>query len=62
MLKKFGFRIADLQNGFVGDEAKNVIYDEFGKDVTFSLSNFHNKTETEKTQKDEQLQELGLHI
>ena len=62
MQKKFGFRIRELQNGFVGEEAKTIISNEFGEDIAFSPSNFHNKSETEKTKKDKMLQELGLHV
>ena len=62
MQTKFGFKFRDLQDGFVGDEAKPVIRNEFGNEVTFSRSNFHNKSETEKAKKDKTLQKLGLHI
>ena len=58
----FGFRIDELQDGNVSNEAIDVIHAKFGQDAVFTPSNFHNKSENEKTAKDKELQRLGLFI
>ena len=60
--KNFGIRMVDLQDGYVADESINVIKSEFGNDAQLTTSNFHNKSDKEKIQKDKQLQDMGLFI
>ena len=60
--KNFGIRMVDLQDGYVADESINVIKSEFGNDAQLTTSNFHNKSDKEKIQKDKQLQDMGVFI
>ena len=60
--KLFGFRMEELQDGNVSNEAMDVIHAEFGKDAVLTPSDFHSKSENEKTMKDKELHELGLFI
>ena len=62
MLKRFGFSITDLQNCFVGKEAKPAAHNKFGNDVAFTSSDFHGKSENEKMAKDKEEQESGFQI
>ena len=52
----------ELQDGNVSNEAMGVIHAKFGKDAVFTPSDFHSKSQNEKTMKDKELQELGLFI
>ena len=60
--KKYGFRICDLKDGQVADEAIIAIHNEFGKNAVFASSDFHNMTDAQKLQKDKELHEQGLFI
>ena len=62
LFKKYGFRICDLKDGQVADEAIIAIHNEFGKNAVFASSDFHNMTDAQKLQKDKELHEQGLFI
>ena len=62
MLRQFGFRVTSLKNAAVGSEARVAIHNEFGKDVRFTSSDFHGKSEKEKIAMDKEQQKMGQQI
>ena len=62
LFQSFGFRMADLKDGHVADEAIQDAHNEYGKYAKFSPSGFYNTSDSEKVEKARQLEELGLKV
>jgi len=62
LYKNFGFRMENLQDGFVAKESVTAIQNAFGDDAKLWKGSFHNKSEKEKEIKDKELHELGLFV
>ena len=60
--RAFGFKIADLRNKKIADEAKKEINTKHGKSANFWKGTFYNKTDSEKEELEKGLENTGAFV